>query len=120
MKLFIFLSIFLTAMTLTGCATISGNGEQEVKFDTHQTGLKLHNYKDVYVCDLPCSLMMDGNSARFFVAKGEGYKSKMITVDISKNAASRANVFIAPSLIDNFTGASVDLADYVLVELEEE
>lgn len=88
-------------------------------FDTRQAGIKLNDYNDRFVCDLPCTLKMDGNDSRFFVARGNGYKAKMITVDISKNAISRANIYLTPRLIDNLTGASVDLNNYVFVELEE-
>lgn len=111
-------SVMVSFLFIFGCATISGNGKQEIRFDTRQAGLTLNDNKGKYVCDLPCTLTMDGNSSRFFVAKGDGYKSKMVSVDISKNAASRADIFITPTLIDGFTGADVNLDNYIFVELE--
>jgi uncharacterized protein YceK len=110
---------FLVSL-ISGCATLSGNGTQEVVFNSNQNGLSLWNYKGEHVCDLPCKLSLDGNDLRFYIAKGEGYKSKMITVGIKRNKASYADLTPTSSLVDNLTGASIDLDKYVYVELEKD
>lgn len=115
-----FLPTILFTSLLSGCATISGNGEQTVIFDTKQEGLVLYNYNGKEkLCDLPCNRQMDGNDIRFFIARGENYKSKVITLDISRNKATYANLLSIANLTDSFTGADTNLQDYVLIELEE-
>lgn len=106
-------------LLLTGCATISGNGEQTVMFDTKQDGLVLFNYSGKEkLCDLPCTRQMDGNSIRSFIAKGDGYKGKVVTLDISRNKATYANLIPLANLGDSLTGADTNLQEYVLIELE--
>lgn len=118
MKISFLPAIFFTSL-LSGCATISGNGEQTVMFDTKQEGLVLYNYNGKKkLCDLPCTRQMDGNDFRSFVIRGEGYKPKGITLDISRNKATYANLLSVANLTDSFTGADTNLQDYVLIELE--
>lgn len=119
MKKLIGLTFVTASMMLTGCATVTGNGEQTVMFDTKQDGLTLYNYSGKEkLCELPCTRQMDGNDFRSFIIRGEGYKTKGITLDISRNKATYANLIPLANLGDSLTGADTNLQPYVLIELE--
>lgn len=120
MKTKIFSVVTLSSLLIVGCSTLSGNGTQDVMFDTRQADLSLWDYKDNHICDLPCTLSLDGADLRFYIAKGEGFKSKMVSVGVSRNKLSYADLTITSSLVDNLTGASIDLDSYVFVELEKD
>lgn len=114
-----YISILAMTVTITGCATITGNGEQTVFFDTKQNELTLYNYSGKEkVCDLPCFHHMDGNDFRSFVIRGNGYKAKSLTLDISRNKATYANLVSIANLGDSLTGASSNIQSYVFIELE--
>lgn len=119
MKKFVSALVIGSTALLAGCATVTGNGEQTVVFDTKQEGLVLYNYNGKkQLCNLPCSRQMDGNDFRSFVIRGDGYKTKGVTLDISRNKATYANLISIANLTDSFTGADTNLQSYVFIELE--
>jgi len=110
-----------TVISLSGCGTLfTDAANQEVIIDSHQKGISLYDHHKKYICDLPCTLNIDSSDIGIYVADGEGYKPRMISLGKEYNKASHANVFSIFQAVDSVSGARIVFDKKTMIELERE
>lgn len=113
MKKLLITSIII--MTISGCATVLSDKQQNVSFDSNEKDVEIYINGSMR-CKTPCMTKVDrSRDALLVVAKKQGFEDNTITVSTSVNVMSVVNVV---STVTSTFGVSTDLSSEKIWEYQ--